>query len=56
MFGFCFFRLDGFFDLHVVKFLGVKDFATFQTLNEFSVIVPGDDTYSWMFANRCHRF
>ena len=51
---FCSFGLDGFLDLHVVKFFGVKDFATLQTLDKLRVIVPGDNTHSWMFADRCH--
>ena len=53
---FGFLRLDGFLDFHVVEFLGIEDLATLQTLNKFSVVVPGNDTYSWVFANRCHRF
>jgi hypothetical protein len=52
--GFGLFGLDRFFDFHVVKFFGVKDFATLQTLDKLHVVVPGDDTYSWMFADRCH--
>ena len=39
-----------------MKFLGVKDFATFQALDELGVIMPGDNTNFWMFADRCHRF
>ena len=50
------FRFDGFFNLHVVELLGVKDFATFQALNKFGVFVPGDDTYSRVFADRCVIF
>src|SRR5271169_2343543 len=56
IFRFCLFGLDGFLDLHVVKFFGVKDFATLQTLDKLGVIVPGDYTHSRVFANRCHRF
>jgi hypothetical protein len=56
VFRFCLFGLDGFFDLHIVKFFGVKDFATLQTLDKLGVVVPGDNTHSWVFADRCHRF
>lgn len=44
-----------FFDYHVVKFFGIKDFATFQALDELRVFVPRDDAYPGMFAGRCHR-
>jgi hypothetical protein len=56
VFRFCFFRLDVFFDLHIVEFLGVKDFATLQALYEFCVIMPGDDTYARVFADSRHLF
>jgi hypothetical protein len=39
-----------------VKFLGVKDFAAFQALNEFCVFVSGDDSYPGVFASGRHRF
>jgi hypothetical protein len=45
-----------FFNLHVVKLFGVKDFATLQALDIFGVLVPGDDSYPGMFAGGCHRF
>ena len=49
--GFCF----GFgFKLHVTKFFGVKDLATIQALDKFSVFVPGDDAYPGMSADGCH--
>jgi len=44
-----------FFYHHVVKFFRIKDFATFQALNKFGVFVPGDNSYSWMFAGGCHH-
>ncbi len=56
VFRFCLFGLDGVLDLHVVKFFGVKDLATLQALDKLGVIVPGDNTHSWVFADRCHRF
>ena len=52
MLRFGFFRLDGFFDFHVVEFLGIEDFATLQTLNKFCVVVSGNNAYSWVFADR----
>ena len=56
MFRLGFFRLDGLFDLHVVEFLGIEDFATLQALDKFCIIMPGHNTNSWMFASRCHGF
>ena len=47
---------SGFFDLHVPKLLGVKDFATLQALDKFGVFVPGNDTYPGVLADGCHRF
>src|ERR1019366_875983 len=52
--GFCFFSLDGFLNLHIAKLFGVKDFATFQALNIFSIFVPGHNTHSWVFADGGH--
>jgi hypothetical protein len=46
----------GFLDLHVAKFLGVKDVATLQALDKFGVFVPGNDTYPGVLADGCHRF
>lgn len=48
--------IGDFFNRHVMKFLGVKDFAAFQALNKFCVFVPGDDSYPGVFANGRHRF
>jgi hypothetical protein len=48
-------RFGGFFDFHVAKLLGIKDFATIQTLDEFRVFVPGHNTYSRVFAGGGHR-
>lgn len=45
----------GFFDFHVVKLFGIKYFATFQTLDELSVFVPGNNSYSRVFASGGHR-
>jgi hypothetical protein len=49
--GFCF---GGLFNLHVTKLFGVKDLATILALDIFSVIVPGNDAYSGVFAGGCH--
>jgi hypothetical protein len=48
-------RFGGFFDFHITKLFGIKDFATFQTLDELRVFVPGHNAYSWVFADGCHR-
>jgi hypothetical protein len=45
---------DGFFNLHVTELFGVKDFATLQALDIFSVFVPGNDSYLGMFADGGH--
>ena len=45
-----------FFNLHVAKLFGVKDFATLQALDILGVFVPGDDSYPGVFAGGCHRF
>jgi len=50
-----FLSLGGFFDFHVVKLLGIKDFATFQALDELRVFVPGDNSNSRVFAGGGHR-
>jgi hypothetical protein len=50
------FRISDFFNRHIVKLLGVKDFAAFQALNKFSILVSGDDSYPRVFANSRHRF
>ena len=44
----------GFFDFHVVKLFGIKYFATFLTLDELSVFVPGNNSYSRVFAGGSH--
>jgi hypothetical protein len=49
------FRFGGFFNLHVAKLFGVKDFATIQALDEFAVFVPGNDAYPGVFTGGCHR-
>ena len=46
---------DAFFDLHVVKLLGIKDFATFQAFDELRVFLSGNDSYSRVFAGGGHR-
>ena len=47
-------RFDVFFNLHIAKLFGVKDFATLQALDILGVIVPGDDSYPGVFTNGCH--
>ena len=47
--------IHGFFDGHVLELFGVKDFATFQALDELSVFVSGDNSYSGVFAGACHH-
>jgi len=49
------FCLDGVFDFHIAKLFGIKDFATIQALDEFSVFVAGYDTNPGMFAGDSHR-
>ena len=44
----------GFFDRHIMELFGIKDFATFQALDEFTVFVPGDDSYPGVFAGGRH--
>jgi hypothetical protein len=46
----------GVFDLHVAKFLGVKDLTTFKAFDEFDVVVPRDDSNSGMSAGGRHCF
>lgn len=47
---------DGLFDLHIAKFFRVKDLATFQALNKFNIVMPGDDTHIRVFAGGGHDF
>jgi hypothetical protein len=49
------FGISGVFDLHVTKLFGVKDFATFQALNEFTVFVAGNDSNPGVSADGRHR-
>ena len=49
------FCLDGVFDFHIAKLFGIKDFATIQALDKFSVFVAGYDTNPGMFAGGSHR-
>src|SRR4051812_38391466 len=39
-----------------MEFVRIEDLATFQTLDELCVVMPGDNTNSWVFAGRCHHF
>ena len=48
------FCLDGFFDLHVMKLFGIKDFATLQAFDKFNVLMPGDNAHSRVFADGRH--
>lgn len=47
---------SGFFNLHVSEFLSVKNFATLQALDIFSIFMPGDDSYFGMFTGGCHQY
>jgi hypothetical protein len=49
------FWLGGFFNLHVAELFGVKDLATIQALDKFTVFVPGNDAYPGVLADGCHR-
>jgi hypothetical protein len=49
------FGFGGLFDFHVVKLFGIKDFATFQALDELRVFVPGNNSYPGVFASGGHR-
>ena len=49
------FWFDGFFNLHISKLIGVEDLATLQALDKLGVFVPGNDTYTGVFADGCHR-
>ncbi|MFZ0306440.1 MAG: hypothetical protein WAL75_27385 [Terracidiphilus sp.] len=49
------FSLDGVFDFHVAKLFGIKNFATIQALDEFTVFVAGYDTNPGVFAGGSHR-
>jgi hypothetical protein len=51
-----FFLVGGFLNHHVVKFIGVKDFATFQAFDIFGIVVPGNYSYPRVFAGGNHRF
>ena len=48
--------VDRFFDRHIVKLFGVKDFATLQAFDKLCVFMPGDDSYPGVFAGGGHRF
>jgi hypothetical protein len=50
------FRFGGLFNLHVVKLIGIKDIATFQTLDVFRVFMSGDNSNPRVFAGGSHRF
>lgn len=47
-------RVNGLFNLHVAKFFRIKDFTTLQAFDEFSVVMPGNDTHARVFADYCH--
>jgi hypothetical protein len=42
------------FNLHIAKFVGVENFATFDAFHIFHVFLAGDDTNSWVFAEARH--
>lgn len=39
-----------------MKLFGIKDFATFKALNEFTIFVSGDDSYPRVFAGAHNSF
>lgn len=47
--------IHGFFDSHVLELFRVKDFATLKTLNKLSVLMPGYNAYSGVFAGARHH-
>jgi hypothetical protein len=49
------FFFDGLFNLHIAKFIGVKDIATLQAFDILGVVMPGNDAYLGVFADGCHR-
>jgi hypothetical protein len=51
-----FLGFGGFFNLHVAELFGVKNLATLQAFDILGVLVPGNDTYSRVFADGGHRF
>lgn len=36
----------GFFDVHVLEFAGIKDFATLQAFHEFCVFIAGNNLHT----------
>ena len=46
-------NLEALFLDHVIEFGGVEDFAADLTLDEFCVLIAGDDADLWMLARRC---
>ena len=45
----------GVFDGHVLEFAGVKDFATFEALDELGVFLPGHNLYTRMLTFSHHK-
>lgn len=46
--------LIGFFDSHILKFFGIKNFTTLKAFDKLGVFMPGDNTYPGMFAGGRH--
>jgi hypothetical protein len=44
-----------FFHGHVAKLCRIKDFSAVLALNEFDVVLAGDNFDDWMFAVGSHR-
>lgn len=40
----------GLFDVHVLEFAGVEDLATFETFDEFTFLIAGDDSNARMLT------
>jgi hypothetical protein len=49
------FLVSDLFNRHVLKLVGVKNFATLHALDVLGVVVPGDNSYPGMFAGGRHR-
>ncbi|HYM75419.1 MAG TPA: hypothetical protein VE377_05515 [Candidatus Dormibacteraeota bacterium] len=52
--GYSDFVLRTLFDIHVLEFAGLEDFAALFAFNEFRLFVAAYDLYARMFARRLH--
>lgn len=51
---FVFFLEDAFFDCHILKLIGIKDFAAVQALDIFNVLFACYNANLGVFAGRVH--